>query len=199
MTEFHPYNNTTFYGASKIAGEHMLKSLYHRYKNTEKAFDYCGLRYFNVYGPRQDYMGAYVAVIMKILDRLDKNLSPVVYGDGSQAYDFIAVQDCAKANICAMKSDATDNFYNVCTGTKTSIKELAEMILEITGKQFPIEYNTQGVSFVKNRIGSTVKIQKDLSFFPDINLKEGLMKLIEWRSKHKYELEMRKSKAGAAE
>ena len=71
MTEHHPYNNTNFYGATKIAGEHMCRALYHRYKGTEKHFEYVGLRYMNVYGPRQDYHGAYIAVMMKILDRLD--------------------------------------------------------------------------------------------------------------------------------
>ncbi|HEC92787.1 MAG TPA: NAD-dependent epimerase/dehydratase family protein [Candidatus Atribacteria bacterium] len=129
MTEEHPYNNKTFYGATKIAGEHMCRAFYHRY-----GLNYAGLRYMNVYGPRQDYKGTYIAVIMKILDRLDKGLPPIIYGDGSQAYDFIYVTDTARANICAMKSTATDSFYNVGTGKQTSIKELAELILKITGK-----------------------------------------------------------------
>ncbi len=84
MTEDHPYNNKTFYGATKIACEHMCRAYYHRY-----GLDYAGLRYMNVYGARQDYKGTYIAVIMKMLDRLDQGLPPLVYGDGSQAYDFI--------------------------------------------------------------------------------------------------------------
>ena len=103
MTETHPYNNNNFYGATKIAGEHICRSLYHRYKS-ESDFSYVGLRYMNVYGPRQDYHGAYIAVIMKMLDRLDKGEPPVIFGDGSQAYDFVYVKDCAQANVCAMKS-----------------------------------------------------------------------------------------------
>ena len=78
------------------------------------------LRLFNLYGPRQDYKGAYIAVIMKILDNLSLNKSPVLYGDGKQAYDFISVKDCALANICAMKSEKQNEFYNVGTGIKTS-------------------------------------------------------------------------------
>ena len=85
MTEDHPYNNNNFYGATKIAGEHMARALYHRYKG-EQDFNYVGLRYMNVYGPRQDYRGTYVAVIMKILDRLDKGLSPVVFSDSPGLY-----------------------------------------------------------------------------------------------------------------
>ena len=106
--------------------------------------DYVGLRYMNVYGPRQDYQGAYIAVIMKILDRLDRGQGPVVYGDGSQAYDFVYVGDCGQANVCAMRSDATDAFYNVGTGRKTSIKELAELIVEVTGTSLPIQYEPAG-------------------------------------------------------
>ena len=102
MTEEHPYNNETFYGATKIAGEHMFKALGHRY-----GLDWVGLRYMNVYGPRQDYKGAYIAVMMKILDRIDQGLPPVVYGDGSQQYDFIYVGDIARANICAMQAEVT--------------------------------------------------------------------------------------------
>ena len=80
MTEEHPHNNTNFYGATKIASEHMCRSLYHRYKETDQHFDYVGLRYMNVYGARQDYHGAYIAVIMKILDRLDQGLPPIIIG-----------------------------------------------------------------------------------------------------------------------
>jgi UDP-glucose 4-epimerase len=195
MEEDHPYNNTTFYGASKIAGEHMCRSLYHRYKDTDRAFDYVGMRYMNVYGPRQDYRGAYIAVIMKMLDRIDRGLPPVVYGDGSQAYDFIFVRDCARANVCAMKSDATDQFYNVGRGIKTTIKELAELVLELTNPSLEIEYNPAGQSFVKNRIGSTVNAKRDLSFEAKTELREGLQQLIQWRNEHKAEVEARQREA----
>lgn len=199
MTESHPYNNTTFYGATKIAGEHMCRSLHHRYKNTPQQFDYVGLRYMNVYGSRQDYQGAYIAVIMKMLDNLDKGLPPVLYGDGSQAYDFIYVEDCAKANVCAMKADATDQFYNVGTGIRTSIKELAEIILEITQSKLEIRYEPAGQTFVKNRIGCPKNAQKDLGFKADLKLPEGLARLIDWRNKHKDELIQRRKDAGIVE
>ena len=117
MDEEHKFNNKNFYGATKIAGEAMLRAYHHRYN-----LDYVGLRYMNVYGPRQDYKGAYIAVIMKMLDDIDKGKSPTIIGDGSEAFDFVAVEDCAKANICAIKSESSDSFYNVGTGIKTSKK-----------------------------------------------------------------------------
>jgi len=176
MTEDHPYNNWTFYGATKIAGEHMFKAYHKRY-----GLEGVGLRYMNVYGPRQDYLGTYIAVMMKILDNLDRGLSPVVYGDGSQAYDFIYVGDVARANVCALKSDTPFGFYNVGRGIKTSIKELTEMILKITGSDLPIKYEPTGQTFVTNRVGDPKAAARDLGFKWTIELEDGLRQLIDWR------------------
>lgn len=188
MTENHEYNNTNFYGATKIAGEHMARSLYHRYKDQPQRFEYAGLRYMNVYGPRQDYRGAYISVIMKILDRIDAGLPPLVYGDGSQAYDFVYVGDCANANVCAMKADATDEFYNVGTGVRTSIKELTELILDVTGSNLEIQYEPGGTTFVKNRVGCPKKAAEQIGFTAAVELREGVQRLIEWRNTHKDEV-----------
>jgi UDP-glucose 4-epimerase len=176
MTEDHPYNNFTFYGATKISGEHMFKSLGARY-----GLDWAGLRYMNVYGPRQDYRGAYVAVMMKILDRLDAGLSPIVYGDGSQQYDFIDVADVARANICAMQADVTGKCYNVGRGIGTSIKELTELLIRLTGSSQKMKYEPAGQTFVTNRIGSPDAAERDLGFRWRIGLEEGMRRLIEWR------------------
>ena len=189
MDEEHPFDSQNFYGATKIAGEAMARAYYHRYK-----LSYVGLRYMNVYGPRQDYHGAYIAVIMKILDNLDKGNPPVLYGDGSQAYDFIYVSDCAKANICAMKANTTDQFYNVGTGIRTSIRELAEKIIEITNSKLSIHYETSGLTFVKNRIGCPKKAEAEIDFKSTISLDEGLSKLIEWRSNHMEQVELKRKK-----
>jgi UDP-glucose 4-epimerase len=180
MTEEHPFNNRTFYGATKIAGEAMCRAFYERYN-----VPYVGLRYMNVYGPRQDYKGTYIAVIMKILDRIDKGLPPIVYGDGSQSYDFIFVKDVAQANICALKSDAVDKFYNIGSGLKTSIKEITELLLKLTNSDLKIQYEPAGLTFVTNRIGSTELAEKDLGFKYYTELEEGLKQLINWRNEHK--------------
>ncbi|MBA7489528.1 UDP-N-acetylglucosamine 4-epimerase [subsurface metagenome] len=178
MTENHPYNNRTFYGATKIAGEHMCRAFNERY-----GLNYVGLRYMNVYGPRQDYRGAYTTVIMKILDRLNQNQPPIVYGDGSQSYDFIYVTDAARANICALKSDVTDDFFNVGMGTRISIKELTQILLELTRSNLPIKFEPSGQTFVTHRIGSIEKAKEKIGFKAEIELNEGLKKLIEWRNR----------------
>lgn len=192
MTEDHPFNNKTFYGATKIAGEQMCRAFHHRY-----GLNYVALRYMNVYGPRQDYKGAYIAVIMKILDQIDQGLPPIVYGDGSQAYDFIYVSDCAAANLCAIMANRTDAFYNVGRGVQTSIQELTETILEIMDSNLKIMYEPGGTTFVKNRVGCPKRAEAEIGFKAKVGLKEGLTKLIEWRRSHKEEVAHRRLKAGS--
>lgn len=193
MTEDHPYNNTNFYGATKIAGEAMLTAFAHRFD-----LPAVGLRYMNVYGPRQDYNGAYIAVIMKILDNIDKGIAPIVYGDGSQAYDFVYVEDCAAANVCAMKADTTASFYNVGTGKRTSIKQLAEMLIELTGTDLEIQYEPAGPTFVKNRIGCPKKATDETGFVSKVELRQGLKHVIEWRQANIEEVAMRRDKRRSA-
>jgi len=187
MTEDHPFNNKNFYGATKIAGEAMARALHHRY-----GLNYVGLRYMNVYGPRQDYRGAYIAVIMKMLDAIDRGEPLRVYGDGSQAYDFVHVHDCANANVRAMSADVVDEFYNVGTGTRTTVLELAELLVELTGGTAGIEFEPAGLTFVKNRIGSPLKASEEIGFDASVPLKTGLTTLIEWRRTHQDEVESRR-------
>ena len=139
----------------------------------------------NVYGARQDYRGAYIAVIMKMLDAIDRGEPIVLYGDGSQAYDFVYVEDCAAANVLRMKADTVDRFYNVGTGVRTSLRQLAERVLELTRAQVGIRYEPEGVTFVKNRIGSPHRALDEIGFRAEVSLEEGLARLIEWRSTHK--------------
>lgn len=177
MTEDHPYNNFTFYGASKIAGEHFFKSLGHRY-----GLPWVGLRYMNVYGPRQDYKGAYIAVMHKILDRIEQGKRPLVYGDGTQQYDFVHVQDVARANVCAMESDVSGKCFNVGRGIGTSIKDLSETLLRLAESDLEVQYEPAGLTFVTNRIGSIKAASKELGFDWSIDLEEGLRSLISWRN-----------------
>lgn len=191
MEEDHPFNNKNFYGATKICGEAMLRAFYHRY-----GLPYIGLRYMNVYGPRQDYQGAYIAVIMKMLDAIDRGEGPTILGDGSEAFDFVAVEDCAAANVCGMKADVVDRFYNVGTGKRTSLKELAEKIIRLTGSNQPIGYAPRSqATLVRNRIGSAKRAQAEIGFGAKIDLDDGLQRLIDWRATHKAEVAARRARA----
>ena len=133
----------------------------------------------NVYGERQDQKGAYVAVIMKMIDSINNNVSPIIYGKGDEAFDFINVLDCARANILAMKSKVDNGFYNVGTGKKTTLIYLAKLLLKLTNSNLKIVFKKQiNPTLVKSRVGSTLKSNKDLNFVAKISLKEGLSDLI---------------------
>jgi UDP-glucose 4-epimerase len=191
MTEDHPFNNRNFYGATKICGEAMARAYHYRY-----GLHFVGLRYMNVYGPRQDYRGAYIAVIMKMLDAIDRGEGPTILGDGSEAFDFVAVQDCGRANVCAMKADTTDRFYNVGTGKRTSLKQLAEMLIKLTGCKQPIKYAARSqATLVRNRIGSPKRAAEEIGFQASVSLEEGLQQLINWRRGHIDEVAQRRGKA----
>ena len=184
MTEKHPFNNKNFYGATKIAGEAMCTAFNDRY-----GLEVIGLRYMNVYGPHQDQYAAYTGVIPIMLNKIDANEPPVINGDGSQSYDFIYVEDAARANINALESDIKHGFYNVGTGVQTSIRELCNLILELKQSDLKVTYkpysSDDSRQFVQNRIGSRKKAEEDINFLYKYTLREGLVKLIEWRDKNK--------------
>jgi len=177
MKESHPYNNQTFYGATKISGEHFFKSLGAQHK-----LNWVGLRYMNVFGVRQDYKGAYTAVMHKMLDRIAEDKDIQIFGDGSQTYDFIDVTDIARANILAMKSDSSGEFFNVGRGIGTSLKELGELLLKLSGSSKGIEYIPQGLTFVTSRVGDTKKAESGIGFKWKVELEEGMKNLISWRN-----------------
>jgi nucleoside-diphosphate-sugar epimerase len=181
MTEEHPFNNRTMYGATKIAGEQLFRASYEQHK-----LDYVGLRYMNVYGPRMDYKGTYVSVIMKVLDRIERGEPPVIWGDGSQAYDFVHVEDVARANVLAMKSDATDVCLNVGCGVQTTINELVSLLLMLTRSTLEPEYRPNAQMFVTNRVGSTERAAGLIGFEAAIPLDRGLQSVVEWRARDKY-------------
>jgi UDP-glucose 4-epimerase len=176
MTEDHPFNNRTTYGATKIANEQMLRAVYEQHK-----LPYIGMRYMNIYGPRMDYEGTYVSVIMKVLDKIFAGERPVVFGDGTQVYDFIHVADVARANTLGMKADCADEHFNIGMGLGTTINELVHILLELTGSSLEIDYRPQAQSFVTHRIGSTEKADQLLGFRATVPLREGLQSVLEWR------------------
>lgn len=174
MEEGHPFNCKEFYGATKACGEFLLNALYRRSDCLQKGLSYNALRYMNVYGVRQDGKGAYVGVITRMIAALHRGEAPVVHGDGSQAYDFVDVRDCARANILAMEANAGMRSYNVGTGVKTSIKELTEMLRVFFPNSVEPQYIPTDRPFVRNRIGGTELAKSELGFLAEIGLSGGL-------------------------
>lgn len=180
MDESHPFNNRNFYGATKISGEAMCRAFCERYE-----LSFVGLRYMNVYGPRQDQRGAYTGAIPNFLNRIDANEPPVVHGDGSQAYDFVYVEDVARANVLALQAKTSDRFYNIGTGVKTSIRELMNTLIEVTGSSLVPRFEPYSRDdtrkLVSVRVGSTTAARSELGFEYASSLKDGLRRLVKWR------------------
>lgn len=180
MTESHPFNNKNFYGATKIAGESMCIAFHDRY-----GLQVIGLRYMNVYGPGQDQTAAYTGVVPIMLNKIEANEAPTINGDGSQAYDFIYVEDVARANVDALTSETPYGFYNVGTEVQTSIRTLCDAILKLKSSDLKVNYKPYSAddarALVQNRIGSVEKAKREIGFEYKYTLDEGLQKLIDWR------------------
>lgn len=178
IDEDHPYNNRTLYGAGKIANEHVLRSL-----NDMYGLPYLALRYFNAYGPRMDIHGVYTEVMIRWMDRIDQGLPPLIFGDGLQSMDFVYVKDIARANIAAMKSDASDEALNVASGTQTTLNELSEMLCEIMGHpDLRAEHHEERkVNPVRHRLASTTRAREHIGFSSTVDIREGLRELVAWR------------------
>lgn len=190
----HPYNNRTLYGACKVMNEGTARSFNEMY-----GLPSVGLRYFNVYGPRMDVTGAYTEVFIRWMECLEKGASPQIHGDGSTSMDFINVEDIARANILAMKSDRVDDVYNVASGTETTLLELWQALQQVTGVTAgsPEFQPPRKVNPVPRRLADTRRAAEQIGFRSEIELHEGLRRLAEWRKAERASLESREL-AGAA-
>ncbi len=179
MTEEHPFNITSLYGAGKVTSEVFLK-----FFKKAKGLDYVALRYAVVYGPRQHYRGNLVQYIPECFDRIERGLSPIIYGDGSQPYDYVFVGDVARANVVALRSSVSGEAFNIGTGVTTPVKEVVRMIVEITETSLEPEYASKGERFgLKSLFLDVAKAEKVLGFKAEVPLREGLKRYSEWRKK----------------
>jgi len=181
MDENHPFNFRDIYAATKLAGESFLQAFHYKY-----GLDYAALRFMNIYGPRLDYSGAYVAIIMKIIDRLENNLPPKIFGDGSQSFDFVFVKDACRSLLMAMESSKSCETYNISSGKKISILDVCNKIQKLMKKNIPIDFikTNSDKTLVTNRIGSTEKAKNELGFETIISLENGLKQVIDWKLNH---------------
>jgi nucleoside-diphosphate-sugar epimerase len=174
--DHHPYNNRTWYGASKIMLEGLLRSF-----NDMYGLPYVALRYFNVYGPRMDIHGKYTEVLIRWMERIAAGQPPLILGDGSQTMDFVYIEDVARANIAALQSDVSDEVFNIGCGRETSLNELADALLATMGSTLRPEYGPERkVNPVPRRLADVSKAERLLGFRARVGLEEGLSRLVEW-------------------
>jgi UDP-glucose 4-epimerase len=172
-----PYDNRTLYGAAKAFNEGLLRTF-----NDMHGLDYVAFRYFNVYGDRMDIHGRYTEVLIRWMERLDAGLPPIIFGDGQQTMDFIHVRDIARANILGARAKATDQVFNVASGTETSLAQLAAALASVMGRgHLTPEFQAErAVNPVPRRLAATEKAEQLLGFNSTVSLEQGLRELVEW-------------------
>jgi UDP-glucose 4-epimerase len=181
----HPYNNRTWYGASKVMLEGLLRSF-----NDMYGLPYVALRYFNVYGPRMDLHGKYTEVLIRWMDRIASGEPPLILGDGSTTMDFVYIDDIARANILALQSDISDEVFNVASGTETSLNELATALLRVMGSNLAPEYGPERkVNPVSRRLADIAKAEDKLGFKATVGLDEGLQRLVAWWRENRHNIQ----------
>jgi UDP-glucose 4-epimerase len=176
--DHHPYGNRTLYGAAKVANEGMLRAF-----NDMYGLPYVALRYFNVYGPRMDVFGKYTEVLIRWLDCLDRGERPKIFGDGQTSMDFIFSEDVARANILAARSELSDDVLNVASATETTLLELLEALLAVTGQTHvkPEFLAERAVNPVPRRLADVEGAAAKIGFRAQVDLHEGLRRLVAWR------------------
>jgi nucleoside-diphosphate-sugar epimerase len=174
--EDHPYNNRTWYGAAKVMLEGLLRSFSDMYGT-----DYVAFRYFNVYGPRMDIHGKYTEVLIRWMERIEAGQPPLILGDGKTSMDFVYIDDIARANVLGLKSDVTDEVFNVASGMETTLQQLAATLMRVMGRELELEYGPERkVNAVPRRLASTEKAERVLGFKAQVGLEQGLSQLVAW-------------------
>ncbi len=167
------------YAVSKLAAEQYCMSFY-----TVYGFETVALRYFNVFGPRQDPASQYSAVIPKFITALLAGDAPTIYGDGEQTRDFTFVGNVIAANLHALTAtNAPGQYFNIAMGQATSLNQLADMLNELVGTNVRPNYAPPRKGDIKHSTADVTKIRDALGFTPKISLIEGLRETVEWYRK----------------
>ncbi|GAB6283654.1 MAG: SDR family oxidoreductase [Ignavibacterium sp.] len=162
------------YGITKLDGEYYLQTYLENF-----GLNFIALRYFNVFGPRQDPNSQYAAAIPIFINKALKDEDIIIYGDGEQTRDFIFIDDVVNANILAARA-SVNGVYNVARGKAISINDIINSIIKITNSKSKIIYKEPRPGDIKHSLASIEKTKCDLNFYPKINLEEGLKNTIEY-------------------
>ena len=175
----HPYNNRTLYGAAKTANELMLRAFHDMNK-----LHYVAMRYFNVFGPRMDTEGKYTEVLIRWYYLIKQGKPPIIFGDGGHSMDFVFVEDVARANILGLKSEVTNEVFNVASQVETSLEELCYALLkamksDLKPEYLPLPSERKSVEVVR-RLADTTKAKEMIGFEAKVSLDDGLARLVNW-------------------
>lgn len=168
----------TPYATTKLEGEKLLQEYHEKHE-----LGTVSLRYFNVYGPRQDPKSQYAAAIPIFISKALKNEPIIIYGDGEQTRDFIFVKDVVKANILAATNEKVSGVFNVALGKATSINQIATKIISVLNSKSKFEYQPERIGDIKHSLASIEETKNELAFSPDFDLEDGLSQTINYFKK----------------
>jgi nucleoside-diphosphate-sugar epimerase len=173
-----PPNPISPYAVAKLASEYYMTSFYHCY-----GLETVCLRYFNIFGPRQDPSSPYSGVLAKFITQMLNGEQPTILGDGRQSRDFTYIDNTVEANLLAAKapaSQAAGQVFNVATGTRVDLNETFQLLKKIIGYNGDVKYGPERAGDVKHSLADLSRIEKHLGYKPKTSFEEGLRRTVEW-------------------
>jgi UDP-glucose 4-epimerase len=166
------------YAVAKLASEYYLTSFFRCY-----GVETVSLRYFNIFGPRQDPTSPYSGVLAKFITQMLKGEQPTIYGDGAQSRDFTYVENVVHANLLACKAPASEvagRIFNVATGTRIDLNEMFRVLKKLIGYPGEVNHAPERAGDVKHSLADLSHAEKHLGYKPQVNFEEGLRRTIDW-------------------
>src|SRR5713101_1527715 len=173
-----PPNPISPYAVAKLASEYYMISFYQCY-----GLETVCLRYFNIFGPRQDPTSPYSGVLAKFITQMLNGEQPTIFGDGAQSRDFTYIDNTVEANLLAAKapaSQAAGQAFNVATGARVDLNETFQLLKKIIGYKGDVKYEPERAGDVKHSLADLSRAEKHLGYKPKVNFEEGLRRTVEW-------------------
>lgn len=165
------------YAVAKLASEYYMTSFYRCY-----GLETVSLRYFNIFGPRQDPTSPYSGVLAKFITQMLKGESPTILGDGEQSRDFTYIDNAVSANLlaCRAPAEVSGRIFNVATGRRANLKETFAILKKITGFQDDVKFGPERAGDVKHSLADISKTERYLGYKPLVHFEDGLKKTVDW-------------------
>ena len=179
-------NPNSPYAVAKLAGEYYMTSFYRCY-----GLETVSLRYFNIFGPRQDPSSPYSGVLAKFITQMLNGESPTIFGDGAQSRDFTYIQNAVDANLLAIRapaSQAAGQLFNVATGKRADLNEAFQLLKKITGYCGNVKYQPERAGDVKHSLADLSRTEKHLGYKPTVDFEEGLRRTVDWYREQQSEM-----------
>jgi len=173
-----PPNPISPYAVAKLAGEFYMTSFWRCYQ-----LPTVSLRYFNIFGPRQDPTSPYSGVLAKFITQLLRGEQPTIFGDGTQSRDFTYVDNVVNANLLACRAavdQVAGRVFNVATGSRIDLNETFRVLKQLIEYEGEVKYEAERAGDVKHSLADLTLAEKHLGYKPSVNFEEGLRRTIEW-------------------